>query len=150
MTTIRDWTVGKSKNKQTPYVRVTFESYITWTGYLTPKTNENTMKALAVMGFKGANLGMLKHENALDTSIEYVAVIGEAREQKEYVYQDAKWINSNEIGGFKTPDADVMDDFDSFDTRAYIADAKEDNIPAANERFAPEADAAFTAENIPF
>ena len=64
---VKKWTLGKSKNKGTAFVRVTFFGGHTWTGYFTPNTHENVMKQLEIMGFNGANIKMLANDNALNT-----------------------------------------------------------------------------------
>lgn len=151
---IRTWTIGKSKLKQTPYVRVSFNGYITWTGYLTAKTTESTMKSLETMGFSGANLSQLRNDNALNTSKSFNCVIDEVREHEGRIYYNASWVNdpSKQSSGFsdKDVDEDVMKEFENFDTRAYIDNAKDIDPPAASESYSLAEDQNFTADDIPF
>lgn len=146
LTTVRSWTVGKSKNRGTKYVRVSLDGYIDWTGWLTDKTTAKTMEQLAIMGFKGSNLGMLKNEDALDKNKEIVAVIGDSRDYKGKTYYSADWINR--AGGFTGDNAD-LDEFADIDTRAYI-DGAVDDEPAVNEDYSIGTDPSFTASDIPF
>ncbi|MBE9542529.1 MAG: hypothetical protein IMF01_09440 [Proteobacteria bacterium] len=145
LTSVRSWTVGRSKNKNTPYVKVTFDNYIDWTGWLTDKTMERTMQTLAMMGFKGSNLGMLKDDNALNKELELAAVIEEAREYKGKWYHSAKWINK--VGGFA---GDMDDDLANMDTRAYINNPIDVNSEPSNDYSDIHTDASFTADDIPF
>lgn len=150
VTQVRSWEVGKSGTKGTPYVRVKFDHYIDWTGWLTTKTMERTLNTLAILGFNGANLGMLKHDDALDKTKEFSAVIDEARDYQGKWYHSAKFINSVFEGGFS---GDMDDDIADIDCRAYIADAVEDNQPASSG-YGSDAysapDGGFTCEEIPF
>lgn len=148
LTTVRKWTVGKSPNKGTKYVRVQLEGFITWTGYLTPKTTAKTMEALEIMGFRGSNLSQLGVENALDTETEIVAVIGEVREYQGKTYYNADWINKNTAFGFDEEAKDLLDEF-NVDTRAYIADAEDMSRPAHQE-YTSSSEATFDTSDIPF
>lgn len=137
---IKRWTLGKSKNKGTPFIRVTFTGGHAWTGYLTPNTHENVLKQLEIMGFKGANLKMLKNDDALDSKRDLSLTLGESREYQGNTYWDIDWVNK--LGGCQIDDPSVLDDFD-MDTRAYIEDAKDIDPPATT-------DTTFTADDIPF
>lgn len=148
LTSIKSWTVGKSKEKATPFVRVTFNDWIDWTGWLTPKTTERTMGTLAMLGFKGEHLGMLNSADALDVTKEFSAVIGEAREYNGNWYHSAKWINA--VGGFTGKlDAQTMDEFSRMDTRAYISGTVKEKAPDTKAHDIGT-DAAFTTDQIPF
>lgn len=150
LTTVRGWTVGKTPNTNTKYVRVKFNNYIDWTGWLTPKTIAKTMEALETMGFKYPSLNMLAQDDALDTETEIIAVIDEIREHDGKHYYSAAWINKNAAFGFDDKAKDMLDEFD-FDTRAYISDTKEleEPIPAQQE-YTQNNNTDFTADDIPF
>lgn len=143
------WSIGKTKEKETKYVRVQLEHGISWTGWLTPKTEERTMKALATMGFKGASLQDLQYPDALDINTEIAAKIDSTREYNGKTYYDASFINP--IGGFDARSKDLLDEFD-IDTRAYIKDAKktEKKESALDQDYNPGVDSSFTADDIPF
>lgn len=151
LTTVRKWEVGKSKNKGTKFVRVQLEGFISWTGYITPKTTAKTMEALETMGFRGTSLSQLGAQGALDTETEIVAVIGEIREWEGKTYYNADWINQNAAFGFNEESKDLLDEFD-IDTRAYISDTKDISPPASTEyaQQAPAETHNFTADDIPF
>ena len=140
---VKRWALGKSKNKGTPFIRVTFTGGHNWTGYLTPNTHETVLKQLGIMGFKGSNLKMLKNDDALKTDKDLSLVLGESREYQGKTYWDIDWVNK--IGGCVIEDESVLDYFD-FDTRAYISDTQDIDPPAATEK----QDTHFTASDIPF
>lgn len=156
ITTIRNWTLGTIKTTGTDYVRVRFENYIEWTGFLSPKAIAKTMETLESMGFKGRDLSQLSLQDALDTSVEYIAVIDEEREYEGKFYYSAKWINNAPTIGFsKDTPKDLVDKFSKYDTRAYIADAKDMSPPAVAEDWAtPDPGAPtetnFASDDIPF
>ena len=154
VTQVRGWSIGRSKNKNTPYVQIDFENYIRWTGYHHPNSVEKLMEVLEICGFKGADLSMLRHDDALDKTIDVAAVIESVREYKGKFYHDAKWINNISNGGFDTDvDQATIDDFADLDTRAYITDAKEDSKPADQHGMSDNeynGDNSFTADDIPF
>lgn len=146
ITTIRNWELGKSKNKETPFVRVSFEGYISYTGFLTSKTIANTIKTLQVMGFKYANVKDLCMDDALDTSKEYSCVIGEVNEHNGKTYYRAKFVNSLNATGSKTKKSDLDDDFD-IDLSAYGNDEEAmEDMSKASSTTSP----GFAADDIPF
>ena len=147
MTTLRSWEVGKTKNNNI-VIKLKFENYIEWNGFNTPKAKQKLMETLALLGFKGSNLGMLQNENALDTTKEVAAVIDTVREYKGKFYHSAKWIN-NISGGFVKPkDSSIMDELSEVDCRGYIDDTVDD-MPAHQE-YDRGPKGGFTAEDIPF
>ena len=129
LTQVTKWTLGKSAVKQTRFIRVSFKGGIAKTLYLTPGTQENVMKDLATMGFKGSNIQMLKEENALDMDKDLRVTIDDTREYEGNTYYDASWINPVGGSGFDESCMDMIDDFD-IDTRAFIDDAKDISSPA--------------------
>jgi hypothetical protein len=146
---VRSWTIGKSKEKGTKYIRVSFSQGITWTGWLTDKTTEKTMKTLEDLGFKGRNLAMLTEENALDMENEFLVTIESSREYEGNTYYDARWVNKAWEGGFKRSkvDDDLLKEFESVDTRPYIEGATDITKPAATDDvYSPE----FASDMIPF
>lgn len=152
LTSVRSWTIGKSPKKGTRFVKVFLENYIEWVGYDTPNTIAKANEALEIMGFKGANWGMLASDDALDKTREIAAVIDEVREYKGKFYHKAKWINKVSTGGFTGDvDQDLLDEFSDVDTRAYIADAQ-DPEPALDESYQVSTDTnfTFTEDDIPF
>src|SRR3990167_276026 len=153
---IKTWELGVTPNTQTKYVRVKFTGGIDWTGWISKKATENTMKTLEDMGFKGSNLKMLANDNALDTSIEYDITIGEVRNGKEgKKYYAARWVNKPFVTGFKKSKDGDLDDFD-IDTSAYISGTVDDapptnpNDPEGDEEYSIPTDANFAADDIPF
>jgi hypothetical protein len=156
-TKVISWTAGISKEKQTPFIRVSLEGGITWTGWCkSDKSKEITINCLQVMGFKGTDLSQIKNDNALDTERDVVAVIGEVRPWKDAVYYDAKFINRAKKKGFQADDKNnaVFETLKDIDTTAQIEDAKDLNagdgsLPASYEgtNFTPN---DFAAEEIPF
>ncbi len=154
ITKVRNWAVGKSKEKGTRFVRVNLDNYITWTGWVTKAALEHTLKALETMGFKGADLSMIQYPNALNCEVEVVAVIEELREYKGKTYYEASFINKVDEAGFKeSKESDeTIEFFKQIDTRAYITDAKDISGPAAND-FNPGNQSAsedFANQQIPF
>ena len=154
LTSVLRWTVGKTSGKGTKYVKVTLSGGIDWTGWLTPKAMDNTMKHLATMGFKGSKISDLQYDKALNTDLDLSAEIGSTREYKGNTYYEAKWVNSIRDLGFDDKAKGILDEFD-IDTRAYIDDAQDMAPPASSEGlldqdFDLETDATFTADDIPF
>lgn len=152
-TKVVSWTAGFSKEKQTPFIRVTLEGGITWTGWCkSEKSKEITIKALEVMGFKGTDLSQIKRDDALDTERDVVAIIGEIRMYKEQAYYDAKFINRAKKKGFQSDGNDaVFEQLKDVDTKAYIEDAKD--MGATSDEGIMPADynpSDFAAEEIPF
>jgi hypothetical protein len=145
------WTAGFSKEKQTPFIRVTLEGGITWTGWCkSEKSKEITIKALEVMGFKGTDLSQIKRDDALDTERDVVAIIGEIRMYKEQTYYDAKFINRAKKKGFQSDGNDaVFESLKDVDTKAYIEDAKD--MGTGSEGVMPtDYNPEFADEQIPF
>ena len=155
LTSIRKWELGKSDKKNTKYVRVTFNHYISWTGWLTPGAMANTMKALETMGFKGSKISDLQYDNALNTEKEFACVIDSSRVWKENTYYDAAWVNAAFETGFDDKSKGMLGEFD-MDTRAYIEDAQDMSPPASqddgimDQNYDISTDANFTADDIPF
>lgn len=146
-TKVISWTAGFSKEKQTPFIRVSLEGGITWTGWLkSEKSKEITIKALQVMGFKGSDLSQVKLDNALDTERDVVAVIGEVRKWKDSTYYDAKFINSAKKKGFQGEDGGVFETLKDIGTKEYIEDAQDMSAPPAREL----GDPGFADSEIPF
>jgi hypothetical protein len=143
------WTIGKSSQKGTKFVRIKFTKGISWTGYFTDATTERVMKTLEDLGFKGRNLAMLAEENALDTENEFIAVIQESREYEGKTYYDAKWINKAYSKGFNAEKVDqsIMREFEEMDTRAYIEGATDISKPAAADDMYSS---SFSESDIPF
>lgn len=151
LTTVRGWEVGKTPNTGTKYVRVKFNGYIDWTGWLTPKTTAKTMEALQTMGFKYSSLKMLAKDDALDTDTEIVAVIDEVREHEGKHYYSAKWINKNAAFGFNSDSKKLLDDEFDIDTRAYLDEVVEADEPIpAQQAYTEQNNTNFTADDIPF
>lgn len=153
-TQVNSWTAGVSKEKKTPFIRVSLEGGITWTGWCaSDKSKEITIKALQVMGFKGTDLSQIKMADALDTERDIVAVIGEVRKWKDQTYYDAKFINRTSKKGFQTDskEGDVFETLRDIDTKAHIEDA-EDMSEKKDEEIGhhPVFDQAFTTDQIPF
>lgn len=145
---ITSWELGKTPEKGTKYVRVRFSGRVEWTGWLTPKTEENTMLTLEILGFKGASLKMLTNDNALDTKTEFSLTIQESRQYKDKWFHTARWVNRPFRAGFKKDDSVDLDEFD-IDTSAYIADAEDQDPPASSENFGSDSP-TFSADDIPF
>ena len=150
-TKVISWTAGFSKEKQTPFIRVSLEGGITWTGWVkSEKSKEITIKALQVMGFKGTDLSQIKLDTALDTERDVVAVIGEVRKWKDSTYYDAKFINSAKKKGFQgeAKDEGVFETLKDIGTKEYIEDAQDLNPgPATDMGYNPD---DFAADSIPF
>lgn len=156
-TKVISWTAGISKEKQTPFIRVSLEGGITWTGWCkSEKSKEITINCLQVMGFKGTDLSQIKRDDALDTERDVIAVIGEVRPWKDAIYYDAKFINRAKKKGFQADDKNnaVFDTLKDIDTRAHIEDAQDLNAetPGAapgfeGTNFTPN---DFVADDIPF
>jgi len=145
LTSIRSWDYGLSKVKKTPFVKVQFEGFITWTGYYTPKTKEDTRKTLTLLGFKGKKLGDLKNKDALDMSTEFAAVISDSSMYKEHWYHNARWINS--VGGFTgSSSSSAADDYDIGGSSNQSNDGFEQNNNSINEVQNEE----FNENDIPF
>lgn len=146
-TQVRGWTVGKSKERQTPYVRITFNKYIDWTGWLTPKAMGVTMKTLKLLGYKDPTMAGIVKDDALDKDLFVFAEIEESREYNGNTYYKAKWINSpDSAAGFRDKDVtkDLLDEMKGIDTRAYISPTT-DNSSSSNSESASYADS-----DIPF
>lgn len=123
LTSVISWTLGRSPEKNTPYVRVTLDGGINWTGWLgSDKSKAITLDALKVMGFKGTAAGQLKFNDALDTQRSVIAVIAQPRLYKGKEYYDAKFINRAPQTGFKGADEDVLAEMDGIDIRHFVED----------------------------
>lgn len=144
LSTIRSWTLGKSKGKGTPYVKVVFNNYIDWTGWITRDAMENTIKQLKIMGFTGQKWSDLKAPNALNTEVEFACTIDEVRQYNGKNYYSASWINNPSATGF-TGDFDdrEMAEFDAMDIRAYMPQSSNQQSSTGNTP-------GFTADDIPF
>lgn len=149
---IASWELGKTKGKGTRFVRVKFFGKIEWTGWLTAKTEENTMGTLADMGFKGSNLSMLAQDGALDTEPQYEITIDSSRQYEGKTYYSARWVNKIYEAKFK-PNKDIdLSEFDQ-DVSGYIPDAQDINPPATSESqpdYNVSTDANFASDDIPF
>jgi len=154
LTTVRKWTLGKANNdKQTKYIRIQFNHFITVTLWLSDKAIARSMETLELMGFKGASLSDLQFSDALNTTDEFAVTIESEREYEGKTYYEGSWINNPNATGFDSKSKDLVSEFD-IDTRAYIADAKDMSSPAASETaqdaFTPGVNNSFTADDIPF
>lgn len=151
LTSVRKWSLGKSKNKGTKFIKVQLQGGITWTGYFHPNSMEKTMEALEIMGYQGSNINQIGAPNALDTETEVVAVILDSWDYQGKTYYNAKWINKNASFGFDEKSEDLLDDF-NIDTRAYIDGAKDISPPASSEFGNSDLVDShnFTANDIPF
>lgn len=151
---IRSWTVGKNPKNGNLCVKINLEGYIQWTGWLTTAATPYTMKTLEACGFRGANLGQLRHDNALDTSKEFFAIIGESRVHDGKTYYEADFINDpdKQVSGWsdKNVEKDLVDELERFDTRAYIDGASDIEPPAATQDYSVNTDANFASDDIPF
>ena len=106
ITKVISWTTGTTSINQRPFVRVSLEGGITWTGWIgSEKSQASTIKTLNVMGFKGKDLSKIQDDKALDVTRDVIAVIGEVREWNGMIFYNARFINRIKKKGFQaTPD----------------------------------------------
>jgi hypothetical protein len=147
---ISTWELGRTPNTGTKYVRIRCTNRVEWTGWLTDKTEENTMGTLADLGFLGSDIRMLVNDDALDREIDVIATVDSFRIYEGKRYYSARWLNKKFEGGFnkKSLDGIDLDDF-AMDTTGYIDGAKDINQPAVSDYQISE-DATFAADDIPF
>lgn len=98
---VADYTADVSPNGK-PYVKVWLnvenQGQVTWTGYLTEKTQERTIQSLTYMGFKGDDIGVLADgvlSQALDlTTPVNITVIHETdKNNPAKKYAKVQWVN---------------------------------------------------------
>ena len=151
-TTLRSWSFGKTKGKETKYVKLSFNGYVDKNLWLwsSPKAKKQGMEVLELLGFKGADISMLANEGALDTKKTVLVTIDEIRNHNGKQYYTASWVNDPDkaFGGFREDKTMTKDDLDEFslDTSAYIEDAQDIDPPASSD----QTETQFTADDIPF
>lgn len=144
-TNLRAWTTGRSKEKNTPYIRLLFDGYISKDLWITKSNEEWYMKTLELLGFKYDSLAGIKEPDALDKEKIVSAVIEEEREYNGKYYYQASFINATGIDCEITDD--LLSEFRGIDTRAYIKGA----TPAQGAGESTQGvDGNFTAKDIPF
>lgn len=93
--------VGKSKDKGTPFIAIKFEikdgeknHYLTWNGYITDKTKKRTIEAIVTCGFRGTDLTQIAAGHGLDFAKQVQVVVEEELYEKDgKMYPKIKWIN---------------------------------------------------------
>jgi len=151
---LRSWTMGKTKGKGSPYIKVSFEGFISRNLWLSDKAMEQTMKTLEILGFNGSNLKMIAQDGALNAGKIFLVTIDEVRHVDKKIYYEASWINDPDkiLSGFNNKDVteDLLDEL-NIDTRAYIENAQDIEPPAATQpEYNVSSDPGFASDDIPF
>lgn len=158
--------LSESKNKGTPQVVVQFEvcdaefagQTITWTGFFTEKTEDRTLEALRIAGWRGDDITDLSDLSREDVPVVQLVVEEETYEGK--VYSRVRWVNKAGGGlNVKPLDAKRAATFASrmkakvraFDAKAgATAPAPVQPRPSGSGRRAAPAPAGPAEEDIPF
>lgn len=90
---LNKWFLGRSAHKKTKYIRLVFDENIVWTGWLTPKAKEHTLKTLRLLGFKGDDPEKAAMPGALDTQEIVIATIRSGKKSGDKYWYDASFIN---------------------------------------------------------
>lgn len=121
---LKSWKLGRSKEKNTPFIRLIFENYISKDLWVTQKNMPNLMPVLELLGYNQPTLKGIADENALEKEKIVLVTIDSIREYEGKKYYEASWINDPDkiMQGYnsKGTTPDLLDELDRFDTRAYI------------------------------